>query len=114
MRKRTITAATTAKSEPSRGSPGESRQGHRPEAGYAEAYSNRGNALRDLNDLAEALANYDKAIALKPDFAQAHNNRGAALQEYNRPAEALASYKRRSPGSRIFRRRTAIRVFACC
>ncbi len=46
------------------------------------------------NHLAEALANYDKAIALKPDFAQAHNNRGTALQDLNRPAEALASYEK--------------------
>ena len=41
---------------------------------------------------AEALASYDKAIALKPDVAAAHNNRGNALKELKRPAEALASY----------------------
>ena len=47
---------------------------------YAEAYSNRGNALRDLKRLEDALASYDKAIALKPDFAEAYNNRGNALR----------------------------------
>ena len=50
----------------------------------------------DLKRPAEALASYDKAIALKPDYAQAHNNRGAALRDLKRPAEALASYERRS------------------
>ena len=38
---------------------------------YAEAYNNRGIALRDLQRPVEALASYDKAIALKPDFADA-------------------------------------------
>ena len=33
-----------------------------------EAYNNRGNALKDLKRLEEALASYDKAIALKPDL----------------------------------------------
>ena len=47
---------------------------------YAEAYNNRGNALKDLKRHEEALASYDKAIALKPDYAEAYNNRGAALR----------------------------------
>ena len=40
----------------------------------------------------EALASYDKAIALKPDFAAAHYNRGNALMILNSAEEALASY----------------------
>ena len=40
----------------------------------------------------EALASYDRAIALKPDFAAAHNHRGNALRDLKRFAEALASY----------------------
>ena len=43
---------------------------------FAEAYSNRGNALWDLQRPVEALASYDKAIALKPDYAEAYDNRG--------------------------------------
>ena len=46
----------------------------------------------DLKRPAEALASYDKAIALKPDYAEAHNNRGNALRDLKRPEEALASY----------------------
>ena len=46
----------------------------------------------DLKRPAEALASYDKAIALKPDYAVAHNNRGNTLMDLKRPAEALASY----------------------
>ena len=42
----------------------------------------------------EALAAYDKAIALKPDHAAAHNNRGLALLRLGRAAEALASFDR--------------------
>ena len=46
----------------------------------AEAHSNLGNALMDLQRPAEALASYDEAIALKPDFAEAHSNRGISKQ----------------------------------
>src|SRR5438034_316926 len=40
-----------------------------PKAAYA--HNSRGNALQELNRLDEALASYDKAIALKPDYAEA-------------------------------------------
>ena len=49
---------------------------------------------QDLKRLEEALASYDKALALKPDFAEAYNNRGNALKELKRLDEALASYDR--------------------
>ena len=45
-----------------------------------------------LKRLDEALASYDKALALKPDYAKAFNNRGNALQDLKRLDEALASY----------------------
>ena len=45
-----------------------------------------------MNRPEEALASYDRAIALKPDFAQAHSNRGNALRVLKRPEEALANY----------------------
>jgi predicted O-linked N-acetylglucosamine transferase (SPINDLY family) len=59
---------------------------------YAEAYINRGNALKDLKRLDEALASYDKAIALKPDYAEAYINRGSALKDLKRLDEASAAY----------------------
>ena len=42
----------------------------------------------------EALASYDKAIALKPDYANAHFNRATTLKKLTRLDEALASYDR--------------------
>ena len=45
----------------------------------------------DLKRPEEALASYDKAIALKPDYAEAYNNRGNALMDLKRREEAVAS-----------------------
>jgi len=42
--------------------------------------------------LSEALAAYDKVIAVDPAIAEAHNNRGIILQRLGRSAEALAAY----------------------
>ena len=39
-----------------------------------------------------ALASYDIAITLKPDYAEAYNNRGNTLKEVTRLAEALSSF----------------------
>ena len=44
--------------------------------------------------LAEALACYQRALQLKPDYAEAHNNLGTALQDQGQIAEALACYQR--------------------
>ena len=78
--------------EATRGGAGQLRQGARHQARYAEALNNRGNALQDLKRPEEALASYDKALAIRPDYAEALNNRGKALQDLKRPEEALASY----------------------
>jgi Tfp pilus assembly protein PilF len=58
----------------------------------AHAHCSRGLALQGLKRLDEALASYDKALALKPDFAEVFNNRGQFLHELKRFEEALASY----------------------
>jgi len=42
----------------------------------------------------EALASYNRAIELKPDYAEAWSNRGVALGDLRRHEEALASYER--------------------
>ena len=60
----------------------------------AAAYSNRGNALKTLKLLDEAIASYETAIKLKPDYAEAHSNRGNALLDLKRLDEAIVSYDR--------------------
>lgn len=54
----------------------------------------RGLVLHRLNRPLEALACYEQAISLKPDFVEAHGNRGAVLQSLGRLQEALASHER--------------------
>jgi Flp pilus assembly protein TadD len=41
--------------------------------------------------LEEAIASYDKALEIKPDFHEAWNNRGIALGNLGRWEEAIAS-----------------------
>ncbi len=60
--------------------------------GYAEGHNNRGTALQKMERHDEALAAYDRAIALKPDYANAHFNRGSLLKKLGRFDGALASY----------------------
>jgi tetratricopeptide (TPR) repeat protein len=48
--------------------------------------------LKDLKRIDEAVASYDQAILLKPDYAKAYNNSGISLQDLQRPDEALASF----------------------
>src|SRR5581483_10662061 len=55
-------------------------------------YNISGVANAALLRFDEALASYDKAIQLRPDFAVAHYNRGNALSDLKRPDEAVASY----------------------
>ena len=61
---------------------------------YAEAYSNRGNVLKELKRLEEALTSYERAIELKSDYAEAFYNRGIVFNELKRLDEALTSYER--------------------
>jgi tetratricopeptide (TPR) repeat protein len=42
--------------------------------------------------LSEALASFDKAIALKPIYAECHNSRGLALQQLKQLADSLAAF----------------------
>ena len=58
----------------------------------AVVFNNRGNALRDLRRLDEALESYEEALRIKPDYAEAYNNRGNALRGLKRLDKALKSY----------------------
>jgi tetratricopeptide (TPR) repeat protein len=59
---------------------------------FAEAYSNRGVALKDMGRFEEAMASCDKAIALSPDHPEAHNNRGVVLVDMMQFENALVEY----------------------
>jgi Tetratricopeptide repeat/Glycosyltransferase family 9 (heptosyltransferase) len=48
-------------------------------ANHASAWSSRGVALQALDRHADAIASFDRAIALEPDFADAHFNKSLAL-----------------------------------
>ncbi|HWE71627.1 MAG TPA: tetratricopeptide repeat protein [Stellaceae bacterium] len=50
--------------------------------------------MRKLRRLEAALADYGKAISIRPDHAEAYNNRGNALQELQRLDAAAADYTR--------------------
>ena len=59
-------------------------------ANIADAHFNRGNVLKKLKRLDEALASYDEAAALKPDDPLILNSRGTVLRELKQFADALA------------------------
>lgn len=60
----------------------------------AALHCNLAVALYKLGRLDDALAGYDKALALDSGIAQAHNNRGNVLHDLKRLDEALASLDR--------------------
>jgi predicted O-linked N-acetylglucosamine transferase (SPINDLY family) len=60
----------------------------------ASALYNRAVALDGAGQLEPALAAYDAALALKPDFADAHYGRAATLWSLGRHDEALAATAR--------------------
>src|SRR5262249_3106303 len=62
--------------------------------GSGTAFYNRGNSLRELMRFDQALADYDRGIALKADYAEAFHGRGIVLADLERYQEALADYDR--------------------
>jgi tetratricopeptide (TPR) repeat protein len=52
--------------------------------GYAGSHFNRGRALQALKRFDEAVASYDRAIALRPDYTEAFSERAVAVKELNR------------------------------
>jgi tetratricopeptide (TPR) repeat protein len=68
---------------------------HQPvDRAAVEAFNDRGNILKSLGRLAEALASYDSALALDSSHLPAWNNLGVILKEMSRLEEALLSYDR--------------------
>jgi len=51
-------------------------------------------ALSALGRNEEAIASYEQAVAIKPDYHEAWYNRGNALSALGRKEEAIASYEK--------------------
>ena len=49
-----------------------------------------GTALKDQGKLEEAIASYNKALSLKPDYAEAYHNMGVTLQDQGKLEEAIS------------------------
>ncbi|OUL27673.1 hypothetical protein BV372_25530 [Nostoc sp. T09] len=64
----------------------------RTDSQIAQDFVNEGNDLGASKRYKEAIASYDKAIALKPDDADAWYGRGFALNELQRYSDALVAY----------------------
>lgn len=58
----------------------------------AKDYARQGTALYYEHRYDDAVASYDKAIEIKPDYCEVWNNRGIALNELQRYTEAIVSY----------------------
>ncbi|WP_445638295.1 hypothetical protein NSTC745_03552 [Nostoc sp. DSM 114161] len=54
--------------------------------------SKQGNTLFDLQRYQEALAVYEKAVNIRPDYAQAWNGQGKTLSQLKKYKDALAAY----------------------
>ena len=58
-----------------------------------DAYLRLGNALHEMGRYGDAVAIYDRALALKLSTGALHHNRGNALLELGRWEEAIGSYR---------------------
>ena len=63
-------------------------QGHE----FSKNYFQRANFRVALGKHKDALADYDRAIELNPDYVEAYNNRGVAKSELGRHEAAVADY----------------------
>jgi Flp pilus assembly protein TadD len=59
----------------------------------AEAHRNLGDALFLHGQFPEALAHYEQALRLNPDYAEAHYNLGIELAQAGRNEEAIAQFE---------------------
>jgi hypothetical protein len=68
------------------------RQGACPQAGLRRGLLQSGRRAGELKQLEAAIADFEKAIAIKPDQAGAYNNRGLALHGLKQLEAAIADY----------------------
>lgn len=67
--------------------------GPNPDLGNPQAHFERGGALAELLQFERAVACYDQAIALKPDYAEAYAARGVALLGLKKFEQAVTSFE---------------------
>src|SRR5919199_5270001 len=60
----------------------------------AEAWYSEGNQQCDAGDFLGAVASYDKALQIQPDYYQAWNSRGNALLDLGQYEQAIASFEK--------------------
>ena len=60
---------------------------------FADAYSNMGNTLKEMQDIAGAMQCYTRAIQINPAFADAHSNLASVHKDSGNIPEAISSYK---------------------
>ena len=60
---------------------------------FADAYSNMGNALKEMQDIQGAIQCYTRAIQINPGFADAHSNLASVYKDSGNIAEAIQSYR---------------------
>lgn len=60
---------------------------------FADAYSNMGNTLKEMQDVQGALQCYTRAIQINPAFADAHSNLASIHKDSGSIPDAIASYK---------------------
>ena len=53
-----------------------------------------GNTLQEQGKLEEAIAAYNKALDIKPDYAEVYNNMGNVLQDQGKLEEAIKAYNK--------------------
>ena len=64
---------------------------HAPQ--HARAWNNRGRALQALNRHQDAVASFEKAIALEKDYADAHSNLALSLLTLGELQRGFAQYE---------------------
>lgn len=60
---------------------------------FADAYSNMGNTLKEMQDVQGAMQCYTRAIQINPAFADAHSNLASIHKDSGNVPEAIQSYR---------------------